>query len=319
MTETNVVREVSLPFVSELNEMAPRDFISFFLKNKNEIDSKLISCGAVKFSGVCIESLEDFQLIVDSISSKFLSYVDGNSPRTKLSQNVYTSTEFDQTQRITMHNEFSYSSRWPNKLFFSCIKPADTGGETLLVDSREVLIKMDKSIVAEIEKRGIMYIRNLHGGMGIGIGPSWQETFETNDKNDVESYCRACNMDFEWTNGGNLKLRQRRRGIIEHRISGEKVWFNQIDQFHPYHLEEEIYETMKSVYYSSDDFPTYVTFGDGRIISENIVAEITNTINELTIAPIWKENELLLVDNELVGHGRNPFTGVRRVLVAMSE
>lgn len=111
-----------------------------------------------------MESQEDFQEIMNFISEKFLAYIDGNSPRTKLSFNMYTSTEYDQNQKITMHNELSYSHKWPNKLFFSCMDVADTGGETLLADSRRILQAMDAAIVEEVEKKGVTYIRNLHAG-----------------------------------------------------------------------------------------------------------------------------------------------------------
>jgi hypothetical protein len=266
---------------------------------------------------VQIGSLEDFQHIVDSVSSKFMSYVDGNSPRTKLSSNVYTSTEYDQTQRITMHNELSYSTKWPKKLFFSCLQPAETGGETLLADSREILSVMDRTILKEIEQRGVMYIRNLHGGRG--MGPSWQETFETEDSNQLEEYCRSYGIDFEWTENGNLKLKQFSKGILEHSATGEKVWFNQIDQFHPCHLGEEMFETMQLLYDLPENFPMYVTFGDGKQISEAMVHDILGCIDEVTLAPAWQKNEFVIVDNELVAHGRNSYTGSRRVLVAMSE
>jgi alpha-ketoglutarate-dependent taurine dioxygenase len=33
----------------------------------------------------------------------------------------------------------------------------------------------------------------------------------------------------------------------------------------------------------------------------------------------WNAGDLLLIDNVLVGHGRRPFVGDRRVLVAMSD
>lgn len=318
MTTENIISETALPAVMELAIMEPNHFISFFLENKIEIDNRLLKCGAIKFKGVHIDTLKDFQQIVSSISNRFLRYVDGNSPRTKLSENVYTSTEYDQTQKITMHNELSYSGKWPNKLFFSCLIPSVTGGETLLVDSREILKKMNKDIVTEIQQRGIMYIRNLHGG-GLGMGPSWQDTFETDDKRRVTEYCKSYAINFEWGEEHNLKLIQKSAGIIEHRQTREKVWFNQIDQFHPSHLGHEIYDTLKAIYNSPEDFPMYVKFGDGNIISEDMVNEIITTIDNITIAPLWKENELLLIDNELVGHGRNSFTGERKVLVAMSE
>jgi hypothetical protein len=216
-----------------------------------------------------------------------------------------------------MHNELSYSAKWPGKLYFSCLQPATTGGQTLLADSREILRKMDKDIVAEIRARGITYIRNLHGGDG--MGPSWQDTFETDKKEQVGAYCRTHRMDFEWSENGNLRLRQSARGIIPHRTTGEEVWFNQIDQFHPCHLGGEILETIQLLYGSPENFPMYVEFGDGKEIGEALVSEILRTIDTVTMAPAWETNEFLVVDNELVSHGRNKYTGSRKVLVAMSE
>ena len=317
MSEVNISQELELPMVVQLDDMEPEAFIAYYLKNKEEIEGKLERNGAIKFKGINIESLDTFQAIVDSISDKFLSYIDGNSPRTKLSGNVYTSTEYDKTQRITMHNELSYSAKWPNKLFFSCLIPSETGGETLLADSREILRQMNKEIVSEIKERGITYIRNLHGGMG--MGPSWQDTFETDDKDQLEAYCKSYNIDIEWTDNDNLRLNQPAKGIIKHRTTGEEVWFNQADQFHPYHLGEEVYDMMRSMFSSPEEFPMYVTFGDGKPMSEDMIKEILETIDRVTIAPVWEKNELLIVDNELVSHGRNPYTGDRRVLVSMSE
>jgi hypothetical protein len=63
----------------------------------------------------------------------------------------------------------------------------------------------------------------------------------------------------------------------------------------------------------------YVTFGDGKHISEDIITEVLNTIEKVTVAPVWDKNELLIIDNELLAHGRNPYVGNRKVLVSMSE
>ncbi|WP_340199335.1 TauD/TfdA family dioxygenase [Ascidiimonas sp. W6] len=311
-----ITKNSMLPHIMETDMMTKDQFVAYYKSNHNEIEKQLEAIGAIKFQGVSINNQEDFQWIIDSISEKFLSYIDGNSPRTKLSGNVYTSTEYDKTQIITMHNELSYSHQWPGKLFFSCLKVAETGGETLLADSRELLNVIDKSIVEEVEKKGVTYIRNLHGGMG--MGPSWQNTFETEEKAQVEAYCKKLQIEFEWKADDSIRLIHKRDGIIKHRNTGVKVWFNQIDQFHPSHLGEEYYETIKLLFENPNDFPMYVEYGDGSQIEEAVVKNIINSIESVTVAPKWDKNEILLVDNELVSHGRNPYTGDRRVLVSMS-
>jgi len=306
----------SLPVV-DLPQLDAAAFVSWFKANREQMEEKLDTYGALKFSGVRIRDLETFREIVESISEKFLNYIDGNSPRTKLSGTVYTSTEYDKSARITMHNELSYSAVWPGKLFFSCLQPAETGGETLLADSRAILDRMDKTITENVSRRGITYIRNLHGGRG--IGPSWQDTFETGDKDKLEEYCRSYGISFEWRKGDHLRLVQPSKGIIRHRKSGVSTWFNQIDQFHPSHLDKEVYEGLMALYDSPSDFPIFVTFGDGREIDEATVADILRTTAEVTLSPVWHADELLIVDNELVSHGRNSYTGDRKVLVSMSE
>ena len=317
MNKVSIENNIELPLNWEVDSLLPEDFIDYYHKHKKAIEKVLKTSGALKFTGVDIDSLKTFQIIVNSISSDFLNYVDGNSPRTKLSDNVYTSTEYDNAQKITMHNELSYSAKWPGRLFFSCLQVADEGGETLLADSRDIFRKMNQNIVSEIEAKGITYIRNLHGGNG--VGPSWQETFEVESKHELENYFKSNSIDFAWTDTDNLRLMQFSKGIIKHRFTGETVWFNQIDQFHPSHLGADLYEAISSIYESPDNFPMYVRFGNGDTISEDMVAEIINTIDEVTTAPLWSRNELLIIDNELISHGRNPFRGERKVLVAMSS
>lgn len=317
MHQTSFLCETAIPAVIESGPLEAQAFVQYYKTHQAEIESELLVKGAIKFTGVKIPSVETFQYIVDAISSKFLSYIDGNSPRTKLSGNVYTSTEYDQTQRITMHNELSYSARWPNKIFFSCLHPAATGGETLIADSRVILQAMSKDIVDEVKAKGITYIRNLHGGSG--MGPSWQDTFETSDKAQLEAYCNSYGIQYEWAEGNMLRLKQPARGIIQHRAGSGELWFNQIDQFHPCHLGEEMLETLSLIYETPERFPMYVTYGDGSEIAEEVVHEILDTIAEVTIAPAWNQDELLILDNELVAHGRASYTGYRKVLVAMSE
>ncbi len=67
-----------------------------------------------------------------------------------------------------------------------------------------------------------------------------------------------------------------------------------------------------------DDFPQHVTFADGSPILDEHVAQIRDRGLENSVDVDWREGDILLIDNVLTAHGRRPFTGPRRILVAMS-
>jgi hypothetical protein len=315
--EAVMEKEVLLPSIWSFDHTGIDDLISWYKGNQPFIDETLLSCGGILLRGVGITDLEKFEKVIHGISQRFMDYTDGNSPRTRLSSNVFTSTEFDRRASITLHNELSYSSRYPGRIYFCCIRPAASGGKTPIADCRRILEKMSAELVKKIEDTGIRYIRNLHGGMG--LGPSWQYTFQTTDRREVEEFCRQGDTEFEWKEDGGIRLIQKRRGIISHPVSGEKVWFSQIDQFHPFHLEPDQYEALMASYEDNEeDLPMYVTFGDGSKIANDTIRHIMDTVHEQSCCFSWRAGDLLILDNILVSHGRRPYEGDRKVLVAMS-
>lgn len=299
------------------NTVSVEDYIQWYQSNKEMLSSYMLEKGGVLINGIDITSLEKFTTVMDATTEKFLDYVDGNSPRTKLSGKVYTSTEYDKKFSITLHNELSYSHRYPSNIYFCCIIAAPVGGETPIADCREVLKAMDPELVKAVKERKVKYIRNLHGGKG--MGPSWQDTFETTDKDAVEKFCKETQTEFEWKADGGIKLIQLRDGVISHPVTGEEVWFNQIDQFHPSHLDPDIYEIMMVLYAGKEDeLPMNVTFGDDTPVTAEMVKLIGATVDNTAVAKRWQQGDLLLLDNILVSHGRKPYEGDRKVLVSMS-
>lgn len=308
----------NLPLILEPEtKLESTDLCAWCIERFELMNDLLLNHGAILFRGFGIRSAESLERLARSISDDLCNYVDGNSPRNRISSNVYTSTEYPPEYFISLHNELSYAGRWPEWLQFCCVAAAEQGGETTLADCRRILRDLPLSIVDEFKDKQIRYFRYLHGGTG--FGRSWQETFETEDPKIVEEYLAQSGTAWEWKANGALRLSCTRPATAYHPRTGEEIWFNQADQFHPSTHPKEIYEMMMFLYRNDVEcFPQHATFGDGSPIPEAALNHIRATVAGNTTACKWQAGDFLIIDNMLVCHGRMPFTGKRRILVTMS-
>jgi alpha-ketoglutarate-dependent taurine dioxygenase len=309
----------SFPYVVYATDTHSVRIADAWANRRVEIDALLLKHGAVAFKGFQVDTSAKFGALMNGLQLALGNYVDGNSPRTKLHGSVYTSTEYPAELTISLHNELSYSDSWPARLYFCCVVAAATGGSTTIADSRKILASMPVRIVDEYERKGVMYVRNLQDKNGMGVGKSWQETFETDNPVDAEAHCRSRNIKYEWLADRMLRLIQVRPALSLHPLSGEKVWFNQADQFHPSTNPPETYEALLELYGDSPfDMPQYSCFGDGTPISDEVLAQVRAVIEAQQVSPRWETGDMIVIDNMLSAHGRSPYTGARKVLVAMS-
>ncbi|MEU1350925.1 TauD/TfdA family dioxygenase [Streptomyces sp. NPDC005775] len=253
--------------------------------------------------------------VMDLLLPNRLAYVHGNSPRTKVGSNVYTSTEYPAEFSISMHNEMSYAHQWPARLLFFCETAPLTGGATPVIDGTRWLGCLDPE-VRDAFAGGVRYSQNLHGGMG--LGKSWQATFETEDRDRVEAFLSESGADWKWLPDGSLRVSQLRPAVIRHPVTGDEVWFNQADQWHPASLGDDTAAALAAIM-PAEQLPQSVSFADGSPIPDAYAIQVRDRGLENAVDVDWHTGDLLLIDNVLVGHGRRPFTGPRRVLVAMSD
>ncbi|TDD94829.1 TauD/TfdA family dioxygenase [Actinomadura rubrisoli] len=278
----------------------------------NDLGTVLVGDKALVFRGLDATE-ETLPEVLDLLLPRRLAYVHGNSPRTKVGANVYTSTEYPADLTISMHSEMSYAHSWPDRLTFFCAVPPGSGGATPVADTARWLAELDDELVADFSE-GVRYTQNLHGGSG--LGKSWQDTFETTDRDEVEAFLGETQAEHEWLPGGTLRIAQTRQAIVRHPVTGAEVWFNQADQWHPAGLGEAGKALAKIL--PEEELPQSVRFADGRPIPDSYIHQIMERGLACAVDVDWRRGDLLIIDNVLTAHGRRPFTGDRRVLVAMA-
>lgn len=273
----------------------------------------LESRGAVVLRGFATVSVDEFEAIATVVGGdRPQPYENRSTPRKSVKGNIFTSTEYPASESIPLHNENSYSSGWPRQILFLCVQPAPSGGETPIADSRRVYQSISPRTRALFESHGVMYLRN-YGDVGL----SWQETFQTDRKAGVEEYCELHDIQCEWLEDGSLRTRQILPAVRRHPSTGEPVWFNQAHLFHISNLGivgEDLLEIC-----GPERVPRNALFGDGSEIDEDALQEIRTAYDGHAAPVAWQSNDLVILDNMLWAHGRRPYTGPRRILVAMTK
>lgn len=302
-----------LPLVVEPH-VADLGLASWVSGKRDFIEEQLLLHGAILFRNFAVESSVQFRYIASALYPDLLDYRDRAAPRIEVKKSVYTSTEFPADQSIPLHHEMSYSNSWPTRLFFFCEQPSAQGGRTPIADDRKIFPLVDPAIKERFLEKKIMYVRNY----GEGVDMTWQEAFQTDDRTAVEAYCCRAGMEVEWRSGDRLRTRAVRRAVATHPRTGDVLWFNHAHLFHVSSLQPEVQAALREDF-GDEELPRNALYGDGTPIEDSVLDEIRNLYERTAIRFPWQKGDILLLDNFLVSHGREPFTGARSILVAMAE
>jgi len=283
-------------------------------ENVTHLQRLLAQNGALLLRSMPIQGSKKLERVLSTIfDNDLIEYGFRSTPRTKMRGRIYTSSEYHASEVIGLHNENAYSNSWAMNIAFYCVKSAEQGGQTPIADSRKVYQSIPETIRKTFESRQLLYVRN-YGDIDL----PWSEVFQTDNREEVEAYCEQNKIEFEWRGKNGLQTRQIANAAYRHPITNEPLWFNQAHMFHISALPQETRHSLLDTF-SKDALPRNVYYADGEDIEDAALDQIRAAYLENKLIFDWHENDLLLMDNMLYAHGREPFDGARRVLVGMAN
>lgn len=329
--KTKFITQAEIPLVVEpIDKKMPLSELLNLLNHENAFfKNKLLKYGGLLFRNFPINSDNDFALVIKHLNTgNFIDYIGGDSPRKKVKDGIYTSTEAPPSVKIPLHNELSFTKNYPKHIYFYCeIAPVDRG-ETIIGDARRIYQSVDSEVMQRFVKKKLKYtscyfyqskLMNLINKWQ-PCHKSWMDVFETKYKHEVEKKCSENEFALKWNKNGWVQISQVRPATMAHPKTHEMVWFNQahLFDFNPKLLGWWRYLGAKIVYSPKHMRLHEVHFSDNTKIPRSDFYHIYQVLDDNTIAFPWQKGDVLVLDNILAMHGRATFTGKRRVLAAMT-
>lgn len=188
----------------------------------------------------------------------------------------------------------------------------------------------------KILEKGVKYIRkhpkkysNFFGKVGV----SWPQSFSTENKEEVEKSLKESGFDFEWGENEELKIISYPPAIVTHPITNKKgvsiLFTHYINEFKTLNLFKNRYslwarcrmKIMTLLLLAQRKELNLVNFLDhnGKEFPHFLIKELHNHFWDYSVIFPWKKNDILLLDNRVIAHGRMNVHGPRRILAILGD
>lgn len=298
--------------------------LRWFLDHRPTIDQLVTVVGGVVLRGFPVHDASQFTQLAAPYPEPEFGYAGGATPRKGIEGRAYEATQIPSEAYLHLHQEMSYLPRWPAKLAFFSMIPAETGGATLIGDMRRFTELVQGPFYEKIRDKGIRYVRNFRSPdwstghpTADAVHRPWTEAFDTTDKATAERDITAMGMEFEWV-GDSLTVSNVTPGVVTHPDTGDELWFNQVAGMAQTVevIGAERVEVNARVY-ADRPGPLVCQYGDGSPIDEDDIRSLYPRLDAVTVGFPWQHGDVMIIDNLNTAHGREPYTGRRDTQVAL--
>lgn len=274
---------------------------------------------AAPVSSSPLSSTDETACIVKLMCSHFLSII--TAPRrlipVKANVEVFTANEAPPDQLIPFHHELAQVADPPQYIFFYCDLPSETGGETALIDSTlayRFVADHHPQFMEKLKAHGARYKRTLpaEDDKESPIGRSFYNAYQVDNKTELENKLdKIEGLEYEWQPDGSLT-------VITEPIPAVRM----IEQQHNHAIYQWTFHNSVIAAFlgwqdSRNDRMNAVCFGNNEPMDPKVLEDIAKFMDENKVSYQWQKGDVFALNNRLVMHSRNAFTGPRRVFAAM--
>lgn len=284
---------------------------------RGNLTDQLSRHGVLLFRGLPIHNAEDFSVFAHAFGFKPHEIIGIVVDRKQLAPNVAPANEAPKEVLIYNHNESPQVPHAPEYIFFYCHRAATkNGGETPISSSLELFQRAQQEIpefITELAEKGILSRITYKAERQYTGGSTLREAFgkQIQDDDDaairkqkieaqIARYARGKHTTWEWTdNDTTLILTHRLPAIRTQPGTNLPTLFTGLAAY--YKSAQVNTGARRSV--------TQQLFGDGSPIPEKYMAHVARITDEIRVLHRWQHGDVLLFDNVIAQHGREPWEG----------
>lgn len=266
-----------------------------------EVRSLIREGGVLLFRGFELNQ-EKFANFTSQFSNKMLKHAFSNYRKT-LSADGTIAEVFMGNGDVELHGEMYYRpDPRPELLWLYCVTPAADMGATTVCDGVQFFESLSASTQDLLKKKKIKYTHT-------SIPSAWEVFAGTKDINEAiailqntpgVSNVRALKNNYihwEFTTSALVQTQK-----------GKTAFINSIKNMLQYIDDGD----------DTDDNMVLVHFEDGKDLPKDVLKEIDEVSKKLVFPIKWNANEIAVVDNSRMMHGRERFEGQRFIMTRFS-
>jgi alpha-ketoglutarate-dependent taurine dioxygenase len=277
------------------------------------LTKKLARHGTLLFRGLPINNAEDFSKFAHAFGYKPHEIIGIVVNRPLLAPNVAPANESPKDVLIYNHNESPQVPHAPEYIFFYSHKAPEKGGETPISSSLELFYRAQQEIpefIAELAEKGILsqvtykVDKQYEGGSTLkqAFGKEIKEGDDEATKRakieaQIRRYGRGKHTTWEWTDDGVI-LTHRLPAIRTQPQTNLPTLFTGLGAY---------YKNIQGT--SARKNITKQLYGDGTPIPEKYIAHLVKITDEIRVLHKWQRGDVLVYDNIIAQHGRQPWEG----------